>query len=279
VVVALAVWSAMGYLVVRQRLPAFIITLAGLLVFRGLHWRIIHATTIPVKIGQQDNLLSCLTTWYLPPEAALGLCALVSLALGAAAWLRHRRRQTWGLQEDGNLAFVQWLVSSQLLLVLVLVLNRFHGLPLPVLLLGVVAAAVTLITRHTPFGRHLYAIGGNAAAARLSGINVQRTVVVGFALCGAVVALTGFLQTAYTGASTTTVGTLMELDAIAACVIGGVSLSGGVGTVGGVLLGALIMATLLNGMTLMAVPVETKYIARGLVLAGAVWMDRLVSRR
>jgi D-xylose transport system permease protein len=90
---------------------------------------------------------------------------------------------------------------------------------------------------------------------------------------GLVVAITGFLQTAYAGASTTTVGTLMELDAVAACVIGGTSLKGGRGTVGGVLLGALIMATLLNGMTLLAVSPEFKYIARGLVLTLAVWAD------
>ena len=94
-----------------------------------------------------------------------------------------------------------------------------------------------------------------------------------FALMGVIVALTGFMQTAYAGASTTTVGELMELDAIAACVIGGTSLRGGRGTRAGVLFGALIMATLLNGMTLMAVSPEMKYIARGVVLALAVWMD------
>jgi D-xylose transport system permease protein len=96
---------------------------------------------------------------------------------------------------------------------------------------------------------------------------------------GIIVAVTGFLQTAYSGASTTTVGSLMELDAVAACVIGGTSLRGGRGTVGGVLLGALIMAALLNGMTLLAVSPEAKYIARGLVLGLAVWVDVRLSRR
>jgi D-xylose transport system permease protein len=95
---------------------------------------------------------------------------------------------------------------------------------------------------------------------------------------GAIVALTGFMQTAYSGASTTTVGSLMELDAVAACVIGGTSLRGGRGTVLGVLFGALIMASLLNGMTLMAVSPEVKYIARGLVLALAVWLDLRLAR-
>jgi len=102
---------------------------------------------------------------------------------------------------------------------------------------------------------------------------VDAVVIGAFGVMGAVVAVTGFMQTAYAGASTTTVGELMELDAIAACVIGGTSLTGGRGTALGVLFGALIMATLLNGMTLLAVSPEFKLIARGLVLALAVWLD------
>jgi D-xylose transport system permease protein len=108
-----------------------------------------------------------------------------------------------------------------------------------------------------------YAIGGNEEAATVSGVPVRKTVIGAYALMGFVVAITGFMQTAYSGASTTTVGALMELDAVAACVIGGTSLRGGRGTVAGVLFGALIMASLINGMTLMAVSPEVKYIARG----------------
>jgi D-xylose transport system permease protein len=130
-----------------------------------------------------------------------------------------------------------------------------------------------VLTQHTPFGRYLYAVGGNEEAALISGVPIQRTVIGAFALMGLIVALGGFMQTAYSGASTSTVGSLMELDAVAACVIGGASLRGGRGTVPGVIFGALIMATLLNGLTLMAVSPEVKYIARGVVLALAVWVD------
>jgi len=147
-----------------------------------------------------------------------------------------------------------------------------------VLILGAVATAAHLLTKHTPFGRYLYAIGGNEEAAFVSGIPVQTVLIGAFAALGGVVALTGFLQTAYAGASTTTVGSLMELDAIAACVIGGASLKGGRGTVAGVLFGALIMAALLNGMTLLAVSPEIKFIARGFVLTLAVWMDVRLGR-
>jgi D-xylose transport system permease protein len=133
---------------------------------------------------------------------------------------------------------------------------------------------------HTPFGRYLYAIGGNEEAALVSGVPVRTTIIGAYALMGVIVAVTGFMQTAYSGASTSTVGSLMELDAVAACVIGGTSLRGGRGTVLGVLFGALIMASLLNGMTLMAVSPEVKYIARGTVLALAVWLDlRMTSGR
>ena len=125
----------------------------------------------------------------------------------------------------------------------------------------------------TVFGRNVYAIGGNEEAAVVSGVPVRNTIIGAYALMGGIVALTGFMQTAYSGASTSTVGSLMELDAVAACVIGGTSLRGGRGTVLGVLFGALIMASLLNGMTLMAVSPEAKYIARGSVLALAVWLD------
>ena len=169
-------------------------------------------------------------------------------------------------------------LGAQLIVLFVIVTNQFRGVPLPSLILGAVALAVWLITRHTAFGRYLYAIGGNEEAAVLSGIPVERVTVWAFTLMGAIVALTGFLQTAYIGSSTTTVGDLMELDAVAACVIGGVSLKGGRGSVPGVLFGALIMACLLNGMTLLSVEPEKKFIARGLVLILAVWMDVRLAR-
>ena len=139
--------------------------------------------------------------------------------------------------------------------------------------LGAATAVVVTLAERTPFGRHLYAIGGNEEAAALSGVPVDARVIAAFGLMGAIVAVTGFMQTAYAGASTTTVGELMELDAVAACVIGGTSLKGGRGSALRVLVGSLIMAVLLNGMTLMAVSPEVKLVARGLVLTLAVWLD------
>jgi D-xylose transport system permease protein len=160
----------------------------------------------------------------------------------------------------------------------IVVMDQYKGVPLAAVLLGAVALAVHVLLQQTRLGRYLYAVGGNEEAAVMAGVPVRRVVIGAFALMGVIVALAGFLQTAFAGATTTTTGQLMELDAIAACVIGGTSLKGGQGTVVGVLFGALIMAMLLNGMTLLAVSPEHKFIARGIVLALAVWMDVRLSQ-
>jgi len=274
VVMAIVVWAAMGALIVRQRIPAFIITLGGLLVFKGLHWLVIRNQTIPVVEGGKENIYSLLTTYYLPPVVGISL-ALVVVGLMVWAELNGRaRRQRFGFQvDDKEILFLKLFVVAQGALLLVLIMHQYRGLPLAAVILGGVAYAIHVLTQHTPFGRYLYAVGGNEEAALISGVPIQRIVIGAFALMGVIVALGGFMQTAYSGASTSTVGSLMELDAVAACVIGGASLRGGRGTVPGVIFGALIMATLLNGLTLMAVSPEVKFIARGVVLALAVWVD------
>lgn len=268
---AVVVYALMGAVIVREQMPAFIITLGGLLTFKGVHWLVIENATVPVVAGGRANAYSLLTTLTLSRGAGLAVAAV--LAAGGATLLMRGRG-------DRELRFLRAFVFAQLVLLAVLVANQYRGVPVAALILFGVAGAVHVLTSHTPFGRYLYAIGGNEEAARIAGVPVGQVVVAAFAINGAIVALSGFLQTAYAGASTTTIGALMELDAIAACVIGGASLKGGRGTVLGVLFGALIMAVLLNGMTLLAVSPELKYIARGVVLALAVWMDvRLSSAR
>ena len=274
-----AVWAGMGALVAIERVPAFIITLGGLLVFRGLHWLTIENRTVPIVEGGGTNLYSLLTSYYLPAPAGYALGALIVAAVTMTTLRARRRRLRLGFEvDDAELALLKLILLAQAAFLVILIANGFRGVPLALVILGAVAVLVHLITMHTPFGRYLYAIGGNEEAAAVSGVPVRATVIGAYALMGAIVALTGFMQTAYSGASTTTVGSLMELDAVAACVIGGTSLRGGRGTVLGVLFGALIMASLLNGMTLMAVSPEIKYIARGTVLALAVWLDLRLSR-
>lgn len=277
--VAIALWWGMGSLIVLARIPAFIITLGGLLVFKGLFWLVIESHTVPVVSGGGTNLYSQITTFYLTPFAGLMMAGIIMATVALLAVLARRDRHRYGLPvASGELTFLQLFLCAQIVFLFVLVLNQSRGIPFTVLILAGVAGIVWVLTRHSVWGRYLYATGGNEEAAVISGVPVARTTITAFVLMGGIVALTGFMQTAYGGASTTTVGDLMELDAVAACVIGGVSLRGGRGTVPGVLCGALIMTCLINGMTLLAVQPELKFIARGTVLILAVWLDTRISR-
>jgi D-xylose transport system permease protein len=263
----------MGMCVAYQRMPAFMVTLGGLLAFKGLHWKAIANATVPVSPGGQSNALAALTTAYIPLSVAWVVAGSAFALLMVYSFVRGGRgtkgRELW---------LLKWVTSGQLVAIALIVCGRYRGVPLAALLLIVVAIVVYVVTEKTTLGRYLYAIGGNEQAARLSGIQVERVTVAAFVCMGAITALSGLLQTSYAGSSTTTIGQLMELDAVAACVIGGASLKGGRGSAFGVLFGALIMAVLLNGMTLMAVAPEHKLIARGLILAFAVWIDLRLTR-
>jgi len=279
-IVGLGLYFASGLFIVKNRVQAFIATLGGMLAFKGAFWLAIQSHTVPVTRGGVPNLYSLLTTYSLPDIAGwIIAAAVIVVMILLQARERKRRRAIDGHMEPFETAFLKTFVSAQGIVLVVLVCNQFRGVPLAFLILCAVAVSLHVLTRHTPFGRYLYAIGGNEEAAVVSGVPVRRTVVIAFTILGGIVAITGFMQTAYIGNSTTTVGDLMELDAIAACVIGGTSLKGGRGSVLGALAGALIMASLLNGMTLLAVSPELKFIVRGLVLVFAVWMDVRFGRR
>ncbi len=274
------IWMAMGAFIVCERMPSFIVTLGAMLIFKGLFWRVINNSTVPVVPGGQSNLYSLLTTYYLPANYGWVLAAVLVLALILTTLSARRQRMAHGFAvESREMAFLRLFIAAQAVALFVLVTGQFRGIPLPSLILGGVMLIVYALTQHTALGRHLYAIGGSAEAALVSGVPMKRSVIAAYGCMGAIVAITGFMQTAYAGSSTTTVGDLMELDAVAACVIGGVNLRGGRGTVLGVLLGALIIACLLNGMQLMSVENDKKFIARGVVLILAVWMDMRLSRK
>ena len=276
---AVLLYGAIGWLVAYQRIPAFIITLGGLMAFKGLHWKVINNQTIPVAPGGQSNVFSDLTTCYFPAWAAWALAGVVIALLALAAVRRFIRRRRAGLPGDGEILFLKVFVAAQIIALAVAVTNLYRGLPLSLAILAAIAFAVHMLTQNMRFGRYLYAAGGNEEAARLSGVPVERITIQAYMLMGFIAALAGFLQTAYGGSSTATVGQLMELDAVAACVIGGASLKGGRGSVTGVLFGAMLMAAMINGMTLNAFAPETRYIARGVVLALAVWLDVALNRR
>ena len=276
---AVVVWFGMGSLIVRERIPAFIVTLGGLLIFRGLFWHATGMRTVEISVGGQDNLYKLLNAYRLPPLAGMILAALAVTFLVALRLRSDARRKAHGFEcDDAESRFLKLFVAGQLIFLFVLVANLANGIPLPALVFAAVAVGVHILTRHTPFGRHLYAIGGNEEAAIVSGIPVKRVTITAFMILGAIVGITGLVLTSNTGSSNTKAGELWELDAIAACVIGGVSLRGGRGNVLGVLFGALIIAVLINGMNLLAVSTANQYLARGVVLIAAVWMDVRMKR-
>src|SRR3989442_8730339 len=145
---------------------------------------------------------------------------------------------------------IRIIVPSIVVIAFIVLMNKAGGVPIPVIFLLAVALAGAFLTANTTFGRYLYAIGGNPDAARLSGINLKRYILAAFCLMGALAGLASLLHTARVGSASPDAGTLMELDAIASCVIGGTSLMGGRGTVFGAVLGDLILASLDNGMSL-----------------------------
>ncbi len=276
----MAVWFFMAWIITKLQVQAFIVTLGGLLVIRGCFWLLIGSSATPVSYGGTTNLYQALTTSYLPPVIGLLVAGFVACAGVAVAVRDRRKRLAAGLEVDPfELFFLKSLVAVQIVLLVVLTCNLFRGLPLPLVVLSTLAVYAHYFTSHTVFGRYLYAIGGNAPAAFACGVPLDASILKAFAFMGFCVAVTGFLQTSYVGAATTTTGELMELDAIAACVIGGASLRGGRGTVAGTLGGALVMASLLNGLTLMAVAPEIKLVVRGTVLVVAVIFEARFRQR
>lgn len=270
IVVGLAIGAVQGSLVAWLSIPSFIVTLGGLLTWRGVILYLSKGETIPIR---HPVFRSFGVSLLAPPAGiALGLFAAVVLT-----WLtvrRNRARRLHGLPAWGPAAMaVRIVVSAVLIAVFVALMNLQGGVPVPVLVLLAVATAGAFLMQRTTFGRYLYAIGSNPEAARLSGINSSRSILGAFSLLGALVGIASLLHTARVGSASPDAGTLMELDAIAACVIGGTSLMGGRGTVWGALLGALIMASLDNGMSLVSVENATQYIIKGAVLVAAVGFD------
>jgi putative multiple sugar transport system permease protein len=150
---------------------------------------------------------------------------------------------------------------------------RYRGLPIVFVILGITIVIFTFITRNTIFGRYIYAVGGNSRSAKLSGINSERIIFFVHTIMGGLCGLSGVVFTAYMNSALPKAGELFELEAIAACFIGGASASGGIGTIMGAIMGGLIMGVINNGMSLMNVGANWQYVVKALVLLMAVWYD------
>lgn len=279
-VVNVVLYAGMGFLVAWQGVPAFIVTLGGLLAFRGLADMIIGNRFVAAKVGGSDNALSVLGTWRLPLWLTIALLVALAAGLLAAVALQRRARRRHELPLR---PWWQDLIMPTIAVVLatlgVVVLEHDLGVPLYLPLLALIGVVVWFVAMRTRFGRWCFAVGGNSEAARLSGIPVRLVTLGVFMIAGVLATIAGFFITAAAGSVTPSTGNLMELDAIAACVIGGVSLMGGRGNVSRVFLGALLIVCLVTGMGSLNLEPYHKGIVRGLVLVLAVWLDMHVQRR
>lgn len=264
-----------GTLTAYFNIPAFIVTLGGLLAWRGAIKGISRSETVPVgdptfKLIGQGNL-DPLSGWVI---AGIGILLVLFLA-----YRRAQAQKDYGLG-DANYGgeLLKAVLPIGVIIGFIYVMNSSDGVPLPVLIFLCVAIFGVFITNSTTFGRYLYAIGGNADAARLSGINTKRNILKVYALLGVLTGIAAVIFTARQGSAAPDAGTLKELEAIAACVIGGASLMGGRGTIFGACVGALIMASLDNGMSLLNIRDFVQELIKGAILVAAVGLD-MVGRK
>ncbi|AEF55060.1 sugar ABC transporter permease [Marinomonas posidonica] len=259
-----------GWWIAYQNVPSFIVTLAGMLAFRG----ILVGLTDGVTIAPTSSSLAIIGQSYLPSGWGMSVVALLCLGLIARVFSRRRARQRHGVvNHAAQFEYGKALVAVMVLLSLLAILESYRGIPTPIFIMGVLILVATYIAKRTAFGRRVYAIGGNIEATRMSGVKVEKTKMLVFGFNGVMVAVAALILTSRLGAGSPAAGNMAELDAIAACVIGGTSLAGGIGTVLGAIMGALIMASLDNGMSMLDVPTFWQLIVKGAILLLAVWLD------
>lgn len=274
VVIGLAVGTLFGiyqgYIIAQLRVPAFIVTLGGLWALQGAILIVTGGQTVSAR---QEAFLS-IANGYLPTWAGYVLAAAVTIFLFASMFLSRRKKLKYGFELPAiHLDVLKTGIYAAAFILYVHVVNQYNGVQSPVLILAIVAMVVNYVSNNTRFGRYAYAIGGNREAARLSGVNIRNNLFVIFVLMGFLCGVGGVVLASYVGGGTPSAGTGMELDVIAACILGGASTLGGEGTILGAMIGALIMATLTNGLQLMNIPNEWQYLIKAGVLILAVYAD------
>ncbi len=271
-----------GFLVAQLKIPSFVATLAGWLIYRGA---ILVVTESTGTIIIPDATFNALGNGYIPDFPDMGflpgihkltiLLGVLAVVMFIISELRGRKnKQSYNFEVlPLNIFIFKLFFISLVVGGITWVLAGYNGLSWTVVIVLVVVLIYHFITTQTVLGRYIYAIGGNPEAAELSGISVKKLIYVVFGSMGMLSALSGILFSSRLQSATTTAGTLFELDAIAAAYVGGVSAAGGVGKVVGSLIGALVMMSLTSGMNLMGIGIAYQYIVRGAVLAVAVIFD------
>ncbi|WP_166790378.1 sugar ABC transporter permease [Cryobacterium tagatosivorans] len=278
--------AVQGAWVVFLGIPSFIATLAGLLAFRGIGLLWTNAATI----GPVSPEFTALSESYIPPGISYVIIA-IALAFGVGfIVIRDRRKSAKRRMEarEGILArppvpMGRTIGEIALLVVplgiLAWIVGGFLGIPMALVWVVIIVIALSVLMLRTTYGRGAYLLGANREAAIYSGVNVKRTVFIGFIIMGALYGVAGVLLTARLGSSTPGAGEFLELDAIAAAVIGGVSLRGGVGKVAGAVMGAVLLTTINNGMSILNISSFSQAIIKGLILIAALGVDAYILRR
>ncbi len=285
-----AIGAIQGTIITRLRMPAFIVTLAGYLLWFGVMIQILGtAGSVGItsdRLGNQKALYGIVYSYIDPTLAWIGLAVIVVL-IGGAMWLRDAGRRRSGLVAPPiglTYAKIALVAIAGIAVVFICNLNRGVilpgvGVPWVVPLVLAVLAAWTILLEQTQFGRHMYAVGGNPEAARRAGINVSRVRTIAFVLCSGTSGLAGIIYASQQGAMNTNInGGQLVLYAVAAAVIGGTSLLGGRGRAIHGLLGGLVIGAIYNGLYLLGLEIQWQLIITGLVLLAAVGVDAL-SRR
>jgi len=277
-----------GVLVTKMGIPSFVATLAGWLGYRGA-LQLVTAGTGTIIIA--DNTFNAISNGFVPDILKIGILPGVhklTLVLGLLAIIAlifsqisdRKKKQAYNFEVVPMDVFILQLVFVSLVIgAMTWVLAGYQGLSWTFVVVLVVVAVYSFITTQTVLGRHIYAIGGNPEAAELSGINVKRLTNLVFASMGLLTGLSGILFASRLRSASTTAGQLFEMDAIAAAYVGGVSAAGGVGKVTGSIIGAFVMAALVNGMNLMGIDISMQYLVRAAVLALAVIFDVYTRKR
>jgi putative multiple sugar transport system permease protein len=284
--VGILVGAWQGFWIAFVKIPAFIVTLSGMLVFRGATLIILQGgKAIPVFPAEYKQFFVGTTPEFIGIWEVAGMkiyltCLLLGIVIAAVFCItqvfsnQSKKRKGYDHATPGALA-IRLVIISAVVVWFFTLLARYRGIPAVLLVLGVIAAAYTFITNKTVLGRHIYAMGGNAKAARLSGVNTERLMFLSYVNMGFLAGIAGMVFAARLDSATPMAGDGFELDAIGACFIGGASAYGGIGTVSGSVIGALIMGILNNGMNIIGMDSNLQKLVKGLVLLAAVAFDVL----
>jgi len=265
-----------GYIIAYLRVPSFIVTLGGMWILNGG----ILVVTEGKTIAANQPLFSYIAQGYLPQTAGWIAAGIVILLLFITMFQNRRNKVKYGFSVTPLvLDIAKTFFLSALMVVYVYTVNQYNGVQFPVLLLAITAVVMSYVSTNTPVGRYAYAIGGNREAARLSGVNIKKNIFKVFLMTGFLCGVSGVVLASYVGYGTIAAGTGYELDAIASCILGGTSTLGGIGTIFGAIIGALIMASLTSGLQMLNVPAAWQYILKGLVLVLAVYADVYMKKK